>query len=136
MLLGQRLGVRADVLADVIGSATGACWSCNTNNPVPGALPGKSPPSEREFDGGFATTLMLKVRLSKSPSAAEMSFSVMPFVPASERQSMSCFCREMFIFKPVWSSAIGGSIASKRTSSDKRNISGQPETHVEYHFHL
>lgn len=62
MLLGQRLGVRADVLADVIGSATGACWSCNTNNPVPGALPDRSPPSERDYDGGFATALMLKVR--------------------------------------------------------------------------
>ncbi|KAI5124323.1 hypothetical protein M0805_008930 [Coniferiporia weirii] len=60
MLLGQRLGVKADVLADVIGSATGACWSLSDNNPVPEAVPDKSPPSKRGFDGGFATALMLK----------------------------------------------------------------------------
>lgn len=61
MLLGQRLGVKADVLADVINSSTGACWSCSVNNPVHGALSEISPPSERDFEGGFATALMLKV---------------------------------------------------------------------------
>lgn len=62
MLLGQRLGVKPGVLADVINSSTGACWSCSVNNPVPSALPDKSPPCERDYDGGFATALMLKVR--------------------------------------------------------------------------
>lgn len=62
MLLGQRMGVRPDVLAEVINSSTGACWSSSVNNPVPAALPGASPPSERDFDGGFATALMIKVR--------------------------------------------------------------------------
>ena len=61
MLLGQRLGVEPAVLADVIGASTGACWACGVNNPVPGALPEKSPPCERDYDGGFATALMLKV---------------------------------------------------------------------------
>lgn len=60
MLLGQRLGVRAEVLADVIGSSTGACWSMSQNNPVPGARPGVNTPSERGFEGGFATALMIK----------------------------------------------------------------------------
>ncbi|THH10269.1 hypothetical protein EW145_g1430 [Phellinidium pouzarii] len=51
MLLGQRLGVRADVLADVIGSAT--------------ALHDKAPPSERDFEGGFATALMVKLLMGR-----------------------------------------------------------------------
>lgn len=63
MLLGQRLGIRPDVLADVVGCSTGACWSMSVNNPVPAATPGASPPSERKFEGGFATALMIKVLL-------------------------------------------------------------------------
>jgi len=61
MLLGQRLGLDPAVLASVINSSTGACWSSRVNNPVPGALPEKSPPCERGFEGGFATELMIKV---------------------------------------------------------------------------
>jgi hypothetical protein len=61
MLLGQRLGLEPAVLASVINSSTGACWSSTINNPVPGALPEKSPPCERDFEGGFATSLMIKV---------------------------------------------------------------------------
>lgn len=62
MLLGQKLGLEPNVLASVINSSTGACWASSTNNPVPGAVPDKSPPCERDYDGGFATRLMLKVR--------------------------------------------------------------------------
>jgi 3-hydroxyisobutyrate dehydrogenase len=61
MLLGQRLGLDPAVLASVINSSTGACWSSSMNNPVPGALPERSPPCERGFEGGFATELMIKV---------------------------------------------------------------------------
>ena len=61
MLLGQRLGLDPVILAGVINSSTGACWSCSVNNPVPSALPEKSPPCEREYEGGFSTALMLKV---------------------------------------------------------------------------
>ena len=62
MLLGQRLGLDPVVLASVINSSTGACWSSSVNNPVPGALPEKSPPPcERDFNDGFATALMIKV---------------------------------------------------------------------------
>lgn len=61
MLLGQRLGLDPAVLAGVINNSTGACWSSSVNNPVPGALPDKSPPCERAFEGGFATGLMIKV---------------------------------------------------------------------------
>ncbi|KAL1758251.1 6-phosphogluconate dehydrogenase [Schizophyllum commune] len=60
MLLGQKLGLDPAVLAAVIGSSTGSCWSVNVNNPVPGALPDMAPPCERNYEGGFATALMLK----------------------------------------------------------------------------
>lgn len=61
MLLGQALGLNASVLASVINNSTGACWASSVNNPVPSALADKSPPCEREYVGGFATSLMLKV---------------------------------------------------------------------------
>ena len=61
MLLGQALGLNSSVLASVINNSTGACWASSVNNPVPSALVDKSPPCEREYVGGFATSLMLKV---------------------------------------------------------------------------
>lgn len=61
MLLGQKLGLDPEVLASVINSSTGACWASSVNNPVVGALPDKEPPCTRDYEGGFATALMLKV---------------------------------------------------------------------------
>ena len=61
MLLGQALGLDPAILAAVINSSTGGCWASSVNNPVPSALPEKSPPCERNYEGGFATALMLKV---------------------------------------------------------------------------
>jgi len=60
MLLGQGLGLDPAVLASVINSSTGSCWSSSVNNPVPSALSDKTPPCERDYEGGFATSLMLK----------------------------------------------------------------------------
>lgn len=61
MLLGQKMGLDPAVLASVVNSSTGACWACSVNNPVPGALADKSPPCDKNYEGGFATALMLKV---------------------------------------------------------------------------
>ncbi|KAJ7582573.1 3-hydroxyisobutyrate dehydrogenase [Mycena floridula] len=60
MLLGEKLGLDPAVLTSVISNSTGQCWSLSVNNPVPHSLPGKSPPCERDYEGGFATSLMLK----------------------------------------------------------------------------
>lgn len=60
MLLGQKLGLDAAVLAGVINSSTGGCWASAVNNPVPGALPDKEPPCTKDYEGGFAMSLMLK----------------------------------------------------------------------------
>ncbi len=73
MLLGQKLGLDPKVLASVINSATGACWSSSVNNPVPGALTDKSPPCERDYEGGFATSLMLKVSAAGAHAISESS---------------------------------------------------------------
>lgn len=86
MLLGTSLGLSPALLTSVINNSTGRylksgvfprspftdyivaiytltgrCWPSSVNNPVPGALPGQSPPCERDFKGGFAAKLMLKV---------------------------------------------------------------------------
>ncbi|KAJ7470337.1 3-hydroxyisobutyrate dehydrogenase [Mycena latifolia] len=60
MILGQKLGLDPAILSGVIGSSTGNCWSISVNNPVQSALPDKSPPCERDFEGGFASVLMEK----------------------------------------------------------------------------
>ncbi|KAJ6606556.1 3-hydroxyisobutyrate dehydrogenase [Mycena vulgaris] len=60
MILGQKLGLDAAILSSVIGSSTGNCWSISVNNPVQSALPDKSPPCERDYEGGFASVLMEK----------------------------------------------------------------------------
>lgn len=60
MLLGQRMGLKPDVLAGVLNTSTGRCWSSEVNNPVPEALPQSTAPCTRDYEGGFATALMLK----------------------------------------------------------------------------
>jgi len=66
MLLGQRLGLDPKVLASVINSSTGRCWASEVNNPVKDAVDvpaGQAgPPVQRKYEGGFASSLMLKVR--------------------------------------------------------------------------
>lgn len=66
MLLGQRLGLDPKVLASVINSSTGRCWASEINNPVKDAVEvpeGQAgPPAHRKYEGGFAASLMLKVR--------------------------------------------------------------------------
>lgn len=82
MLLGQKLGLDPAVLAGVINSATGACWASSVNNPVPGALPDKEPPCTRDYEGGFATSLMLK-DMGLATEAGESSGSPLPLGEAA-----------------------------------------------------
>ena len=67
MNLGESLGVDPVVLADVMNSSTAKCWSCEVNNPHPAvaeakkaANKGAGTPASRDYEGGFATKLMLK----------------------------------------------------------------------------
>jgi len=83
MLLGQELGLNAAVLASVINNSTGACWASSVNNPVPSALADKSPPCEREYVGGFATSLMLK-DMGLASNVAQQRKSPLPLGEAAK----------------------------------------------------
>ncbi|KAF7338640.1 3-hydroxyisobutyrate dehydrogenase [Mycena venus] len=77
MILGGKLGLDPAVLSSVIGSSTGNCWSISVNNPVQSALPDKSPPCERDYEGGFATALMEK-DMGLATDIAEKTESSLP----------------------------------------------------------
>lgn len=90
MLLGQRLGLDPKVLASVINSSTGKCWASEANNPVKDAVEmpkGQAgPPAQRKYEGGFAASLMLKVRdnfLSPVLPLTEVTFKDMGLATGS-----------------------------------------------------
>jgi len=57
-VLAQRLGLDAQTFFDISSKASGQNWSMTTYCPVPGPVP--SAPSNRGYEGGFASALMLK----------------------------------------------------------------------------
>ena len=57
-VLGEKLGLSHQALFDVASTSSGSCWALTTHCPVPGPVP--AAPSNRNYDGGFATALMLK----------------------------------------------------------------------------
>ena len=69
-VLGEKLGLSHQALFDVAANASGQCWALTTNCPVPG--PVLTSPANREFEGGFASQLMLK-DLMLSQAAADSS---------------------------------------------------------------
>jgi len=110
MLLGQSLGLDPAVLASVINSSTGGCWASSVNNPVPSALPDKSPPCERDYEGGFATALMLKVGIAPSsgPGFTDKNFRTWDSL-VTLQYSKGALCpwekrRKIFILK-LWKDA-------------------------------
>lgn len=63
--LGEKLGLEHQKLFDIMSAASGQCWSLTTYCPVPGPVP--AAPSNRDYAGGFATSLMLKdLKLAQS----------------------------------------------------------------------
>jgi 3-hydroxyisobutyrate dehydrogenase len=67
-VLGEKLGLDPQKLFDIMSAASGQCWSLTTYCPVPGPVP--TAPSNRNYQGGFATALMLK-DLKLSQAAAQ-----------------------------------------------------------------
>jgi 3-hydroxyisobutyrate dehydrogenase len=57
-VLGEKLGLTHQALFDVASAASGQCWALTTNCPVPGPVPGS--PANRDYQPGFASTLMAK----------------------------------------------------------------------------
>ncbi|KAG6379147.1 3-hydroxyisobutyrate dehydrogenase [Boletus reticuloceps] len=84
MLLGRNLGLDSAVLAGVINSSTGSCWASSVNNPVPASLSDKTPPCEKDYEGGFATALMLK-DMDLATNIGKVSHSPLPLGAAAKR---------------------------------------------------
>ncbi|MBV8525563.1 MAG: 3-hydroxyisobutyrate dehydrogenase [Acetobacteraceae bacterium] len=57
-LLGTRLGLDLDKLFAICSSASSACWAMTSYCPAPGPVP--AAPSNRDYEPGFAASLMLK----------------------------------------------------------------------------
>ncbi|CAG8745729.1 13809_t:CDS:2, partial [Racocetra persica] len=58
MNLGIQLGMNPQLLANILNTSSGRCWSSDTYNPCPGIMP--NVPSNNDYEGGFANTLMAK----------------------------------------------------------------------------
>ena len=58
MLLAQKLGLDPQTFYDIASVSSGSCWSLNTYAPMPGV--GPQSPADNDYQGGFATGLMLK----------------------------------------------------------------------------
>jgi 3-hydroxyisobutyrate dehydrogenase len=56
--LAEKLGLAPEKFFEIASQSSGQCWSMTSYAPVPGLVP--SAPSNRDFEGGFLTSLMLK----------------------------------------------------------------------------
>ncbi|MDE2341531.1 MAG: 3-hydroxyisobutyrate dehydrogenase, partial [Alphaproteobacteria bacterium] len=56
--LAQKLGLDPQTFFDIASKASGQCWSMTNYCPLPGV--GPTSPADNEYQGGFATALMLK----------------------------------------------------------------------------
>ncbi len=80
-VLAERLGLDAQRFFDIASKASGQCWSLTSYCPWPGPVP--AAPSNRKYEGGFATAMMLK-DLKLAQEAAEVSGADTPLGGAAE----------------------------------------------------
>ncbi len=74
-VLAQKLGLNLQTFYDISSKASGQSWSMTAYCPVPGV--GPETPADRNYEGGFATALMLK----DMKLAMEAAQSVGAYVP-------------------------------------------------------
>ena len=66
--LAEKLGLEADRFSEIASKSSGQCWSLTTYAPWPGV--GPQTPSDRDYEGGFATAMMLKdLKLAQEAAA-------------------------------------------------------------------
>jgi 3-hydroxyisobutyrate dehydrogenase len=66
--LAEKLGLDAQRFFDIAAKSSGQCWSLTSYSPWPGPVP--SAPSNRNYEGGFLTSLMLKdLKLAQEAAA-------------------------------------------------------------------
>ncbi len=67
--LAERLGLKPDKFFDIASQSSGQCWSISSYCPWPGV--GPASPSDRGYEGGFLSKLMLKdLKLAQGAAAA------------------------------------------------------------------
>jgi 3-hydroxyisobutyrate dehydrogenase len=82
-VLAQKLGLDPQTFFDIASKASGQCWSMTTYCPLPGV--GPATPADRDYEGGFATALMLKdLRLAMEAAQSVDSYTPM----GSEAESL------------------------------------------------
>ena len=66
--LAEKLGLDPEKLFEIMAKSSGQSWSVTTYYPWPGPVP--TAPSNRNYDGGFATAMMLKdLKLAQDAAA-------------------------------------------------------------------
>jgi 3-hydroxyisobutyrate dehydrogenase len=73
-VLAQKLGLSEQTFFDISSKASGQSWSMTSYCPVPGPVP--TAPSNRDYEGGFATALMLKDMKLALEAASKVGASV------------------------------------------------------------
>ncbi len=58
MKMAEKLGLDPQKFYEISSQSSGYCWSLNAYTPLPGV--GVESPADRDYQGGFATNLMLK----------------------------------------------------------------------------
>ena len=58
MKMAQKLGLDPQKFYEISSQSSGYCWSLNAYTPLPGV--GVESPADKDYQGGFATALMLK----------------------------------------------------------------------------
>jgi 3-hydroxyisobutyrate dehydrogenase len=79
--LAQKLGLDPQVFFDISSKASGQSWSMTSYCPVPGV--GPQSPADNDYQGGFATALMLK-DLKLAVAAAQDSGASVPIGQRAE----------------------------------------------------
>ena len=74
--MAEKLGLDLQTFYDISSKASGQCWSMTSYCPVPGV--GPETPADRNYEGGFATALMLKdLRLAMEAAEAVDAYTPM-----------------------------------------------------------
>jgi 3-hydroxyisobutyrate dehydrogenase len=79
--LAEKLGLDGDRFFEIASKSSGQCWSLTSYCPWPGPVP--AAPSNRNYEGGFATAMMLK-DLKLAQDAAAKAGASAPLGAAAE----------------------------------------------------
>ena len=80
-VMAQKLGLDPKVFFDIASKASGQSWSLTTYTPVPGV--GPETPADHDYEGGFASALMLK-DLKLAMDAAQQAGAYTPLGAQAE----------------------------------------------------